>query len=376
MNGTGHRRRILYLIDYAINNGGAERFALGLATHMPADRFEVWLCSTRASAPEFVAAMNEAGVHHVNLGRNARLELHRFGGLARLLSEHQFDIVHSHMFGSNFWGTLFGRAYRVPVLVAHEHNWSFSGEHGRVLVERHLIARLATRFVAVSEAQAELMVSVERIPRERIVVMPTAYIPSPGAPDTDIRAELNLPPDAPLIGTAAILRVEKALEVLLEAHVHVLETVPDAHLVIAGSGDCRDELEQHAAALGLDERVHFLGMRTDVDAILRAFDVGAMSSDWEGMPLFIFECMAARTPLVATAVGGIKEAVEDGRTGLLVPPRDPRALGEALVALLQDPERRRQLADAAAQRLDAFHIDAVTERFVGLYDGLLAERDR
>jgi glycosyltransferase involved in cell wall biosynthesis len=376
MNRSGQRRRILYLIDYAINNGGAERFALGLATHLPADRFEVWLCSTRSSAPEFVETMHEAGVHHVNLGRNARLEVHLFGGLARLLREHRFDVLHSHMFGSNVWGTLFGRAYRVPVLVAHEHNWSYSGERGRVLVDRHLIGRLATRFVAVSEAQAELMVSVERIRRERIVVLPTAYIPSPGAPDTDIRAELGLPPEAPLIGTAAILRVEKALEVLLEAHVHVLDRVPAAHLVIAGSGDCRDQLERHAAELGIADRVHILGMRTDVDAIIRACDVGAMSSDWEGMPLFIFECMAARTPLVATAVGGIKEAVENGRTGLLVPPREPAALGAALVSLLTDPELRSQLAEAAAQRLDAFRIEVVTDRFAELYERLLAEGGR
>jgi glycosyltransferase involved in cell wall biosynthesis len=376
MEHSGQRHRILYLIDYAINNGGAERFALGLATHLPRDRFEVWLCSTRASDQEFVTMMNDAGVHHVNLGRTSGLELRRFGGLARLLREHRFDILHSHMFGSNVWGTVFGQAYRVPVLIAHEHNWSYSGEPGRVLVDRHLIGRFATRIVAVSHAQSELMVRVEKVSRDRIVVMPTAYIPSPGSPDTDIRTELGLPPGAPVIGTAAILRVEKALEVLLEAHVHVLERVPGAHLVIAGSGDCRDQLERLAAELGISEFVHFLGMRTDVDAILRSFDVGAMSSDWEGMPLFIFECMAARTPLVATAVGGLKEAVVDGRTGLLVPPRNPPALAAALVALLTDPDRRRQLADAAAEGLDAFTIGNVADRFVGLYERLLADHNR
>jgi glycosyltransferase involved in cell wall biosynthesis len=368
------RPRILYLIDKAVDSGGAERFAIGLATHLPTERFEVWVCSTRTVEPSVQAAFDAAGVRQLHLGRTGKLGLHHFAPLARLMHAQRFDILHSHMLGSNIWGSLFGRAYRVPVIIAHEHNWSFSGERVRVWIDRYLIGRFATRFVAVSNAQRALMTSVEGIPAHRIVVLPTAYIPSNQSSDTDIRSELGLPSDTPIVGTAAILRTEKALEVLIEAHVEVRRRVPDAHLVIAGEGGREEALRARALELGVADRVHLIGRRFDVDALLRSFDVGAMSSDWEGMPLFVFECMAAGTPLVATDVGGLPEVVEDGRTGRLVPPRDPQALADAIAALLADPAQRAELAGAAASRLPEFRIDTVSARFADLYEQLLHER--
>jgi glycosyltransferase involved in cell wall biosynthesis len=366
------RRRILYLIDRAVDSGGAERFAVGLATHLPRERFDVWMCSTRLTEPSVGAAFDAAGVRHIDLGREARLELHRFRGLAQLMRREHFEIVHSHSFGSNLWGTLFGRTYGVPVIIAHEHNWSYSGEHARVWVDRNLIGRLATRFIAVSEAQRDLMVSVEKIPPEKIVVLPTGYIPSRLSPATDLRSELGLHLDTPVVGTAAIMRAEKALDVLIQAHAEVTRRMPDAHLVIAGVGECEDELRRCASELAIADRVHFLGRRLDVDALLASFDVGALSSDWEGMPLFVFECMAAGIPLVATSVGGVPEVVKHGETGLLVGPRDPAALADAILSLLSDPNRREQLADAAAQRLGEFTIGAIAERFADLYEQLLS----
>jgi glycosyltransferase involved in cell wall biosynthesis len=367
------RLRILYLIDKAVDSGGAERFAVGLATHLPAERFEVSLCSTRTAEPSVQAVLAAAGVRQLHLGRTRKLGVHYFVPLNRLMREQRFDVLHSHMLGSNIWGSLFGRAYRVPVIIAHEHNWSFSGERARVWVDRYLIGRAATRFVAVSNAQRALMTSVEGIPADRIVVMPTAYIPSTQSSDTDIRSELGLPSDAPIVGTAAILRTEKALEVLIEAHVEIRRRVPDAHLVIAGEGGREEALRARAQELGIAEQVHFIGRRFDVDALLRSFDVGAMSSDWEGMPLFVFECMAAGTPLVATNVGGLPEVVQDGRTGRLVPPRDAQALAEAIADLLVSPAQRGELAGAAMSRLPEFTIDAVSARFAELYERLLAE---
>lgn len=368
------RRRILYLIDKAVDSGGAERFAVGLATELPSDRFDVWMCSTREAEPGVVAALDAAGVKQLHLARTAKADVHRFAPLARLMRRQRFEILHSHMFGSNVWGTAFGTAYRVPVIIAHEHNWSFAGERARVWMDRNVIGRLATRFVAVSGAQQRAMVSVEGIPQERIVILPTAYIPSVESSETDIRAELGLPSETPIVGTAAILRTEKALEVLIEAHVGVIRHVPDTHLVIAGDGGCEAQLRARAQELGLSDRVHFLGRRFDIDGLLRSFDVGAMSSDWEGMPLFVFECMAAGTPLVATEVGGLPEVVDDGHTGLLVPRRDPNALAVAIAGLLADPGRRAQLATAAAARLEQFTMEAVARRFADLYEQLLAER--
>lgn len=369
----GHRMRlrILYLIDFATATGGAERFAIGLSTHLPRDRFEPWLCSTRGADDTSTKALAEAGVPYVNLGRGTKLNVHRFLGLATLIRRQRFDVLHTHKFGSNVWGTLIGTACRVPVIVAQEHSWSYEGEPLRAWLDGRVIGRLATRFVAVSSADARRMQSRERVPAGKIVVVPTGYVPSTQKPETDLRAELGLAPHTPLIATAARCSPEKRLDVLLEAHVRVLASIPEAHLVIAGDGKSRPDLERRATELGLDGKVHFLGRRQDVDSILRAADVAALSSDREGSPLIMFECMASDTPLVATDVGGLPDVVENCRTGLLVPRRDPAALADGLVALLADPGRRAEMAGAARDRLAQFTIEATAARFAGLYDELV-----
>jgi glycosyltransferase involved in cell wall biosynthesis len=256
-------------------------------------------------------------------------------------------------------------------VIAHEHTWSYQGAPLRVFLDGRVIGRLADRFIAVSPADAERMVAVEHVPAEKVMVIPTAYIPRAERPTVDLRQELGLPPDAPVIATAALLRPQKAIEVLLEAHAEVLGHMPDAQLVIAGDGPQRQFLEERARSLQLDGHVHFLGLRDDVDAIIAAADVAALSSDYEGMPLFLLECMANRTPLVATAVGGIPSVIDDGSSGILVPPRDPSALAAGLCDLLRDPERRRRMAEAAADRVAPFRIEAVTQQFVDLYEALL-----
>ncbi len=367
------RLRVLFMIDHAGVLGGAERFVVGLAQHMPRDRIDPWVCSTRQGDEQAIRELADAGIPHLNLGRTGRWQLQRLGGLLGLLGREHFDVVHAHKFGSNVWGTLLGRLYRVPVVLAHEHTWSYSGNPVRMWFDRWLIGRLATRFIAVSEADRKRMVELEHVPAERTLVMPTAYIPhSDGTGAGSIRSELGIAPEAPLIGAAVGLRVQKAVDVMVDAHARVMQRFPDAHLLVAGAGECLPDLERQVDRLGIADAVHFLGWRRDVDSILREVDVGTMSSDWEGQPLFVFECMAAGTPLVATAVGGLPDVVEDGVTGLLVPPQDPDALAAALAAVLADRSLAERLAAAAAERLHEFEIDAVAKHFADLYEELVS----
>ncbi|MGI8557167.1 MAG: glycosyltransferase family 4 protein [Solirubrobacteraceae bacterium] len=367
------RLRVLYLIDNISQSGGAERAAAALAMSLPHDRFEVWMCSTRWADPTAVAALTESGVRHVHIGRRSKWDVHRLAALVSLVRRQRFDVLHAHLFGSNLWGTLIGRLCGVPVLIAHEHTWSYEGNPLRKWLDGRVIGRLATRFVAVSSLDAERMVTIEHVPPEKVVMIPNAHVPRPGPVDGDLRQDLHIDNDTPLISVVSVLRPQKALSVLLDAYSRVLESLPNAHLIIAGDGPCRGELEQQTRELGLTDKVHFLGRRTDVDAILSAADVAAMSSDYEGTPLVTYECMANRTPLVATAVGGLPDVIQDGRTGLLVPPRDPSALATALICLLTDPVKRERIAAAAAECLPEFTIEAATQRFATLYETLAAE---
>ncbi|HTA15994.1 MAG TPA: glycosyltransferase [Solirubrobacteraceae bacterium] len=376
MTKPSRRLRVLMLLDNPTDQGGAERFALGLAAQLPRDRIEPWVCATRAATPEAVEQLEAAAVPLVVLGRRRRADAHRLAGLVSLLRRERFDVIHAHMFGSNAWGAVLGRLCRLPVVIAHEHNWSFAGSPARRLVDRHVIARLATRFVTVSDAARHRMIELERIDPGKIVVLPTAYVPHrvAGAGAGDLRAELGLGPRARIVVVAASLRPEKALEVLVAAHDRLARDCADVHLVIAGEGRCRPALERQIAGLGHGSSVHLLGARHDVGALLGAADVGALSSDWEGMPLFLLECMTVGVPVTATSVGGIPELVEHDRTGLLVPPRDPAALAGAISALLEDPARSRRLAAAAATRVQDLTIEAVALRFAEFYECLVAAK--
>jgi len=367
------RLRVLFLITRVGDTGGAERAAWALAMYLPRDRFEVWMCSTRGADPVAVAALAESGVRHVHIGRRSKWDVHRLAALVALVRRERFDVLHAHMFGSNLWGTLIGRACGVPVLIAHEHSWSYEGNRLRKWLDGRVIGRLTTRFIAVSSRDAERMVSIEHVPPEKVVMIPNAYVPRPGSVVGDLRQELGIGNESPLVAVVSLLRPEKALSVLLDAYRRVLKAVPDAHLIIAGDGPCRDGLEQQTRELGMTDKVHFLGRRRDVDAILSAADVAAMSSDSEGTPLVAYECMANRTPLVATAVGGLPDVIEDGRTGLLVARRDPSALATALIDLLEDPARRERIAAAAAERLDEFTLEAAVRRYALLYVTLVTE---
>jgi glycosyltransferase involved in cell wall biosynthesis len=372
--GAPCRPRVLMLVDSLYDGtGGAERFAVGLACALPRERFEVSFCATRTAEGYLVRDLEAAGVRQFALGRSGRRDVAAFRRLARFLRHERIDVLHCHKFGSNVWGTLIGRACRVPVVLAHEHTWSYEGQPLRRLLDGQVIGRLATRFVAVSNADRERMIAVEGVKPAKAIVIPTGYIPRAQAVDGDLRAELGIPAGVPVVGTVAQLRPQKALDVMIDAVARARREVPDLRLVIVGDGPSRAELEG-LAARGLGDAATFLGTRTDVPAILAGIDVAAMSSDFEGLPLFAFECMAAGTPLVATRVGGLPDLIEDGRNGLLVPPQDPDSLARALVALATDPSRRAALAAAAGARAAEFTIDAIAARFADLYDALLADR--
>jgi glycosyltransferase involved in cell wall biosynthesis len=369
------RLRLLVLVDEVGDDvGGAERFAVGVAAALPRERFDVSLCATHSVGGQLAADLDRAGVRHFALGRSGRFDLFAFRRLTRFLRRERIQVLHSHKFGSNVWGALFGRLCRVPVIVAHEHTWSYEGHPMRKLIDGRFIGRLASAFVSVSEADRSRMVELEGVPARKAVTIPTAFVPRPNGGGGDLRGELGIPAGAEVVGTVAQLRPQKALEVLIEAFAGVLDARPGAHLVIVGNGPCLEELRTAAGAAGLGGRAHFPGLRNDLGAVLAGFDVAAMSSDFEGLPLFVFECMAHRTPLVATAVGGIPDVVRDGETGLLVSPRDPAALRAALVRLLEQPDLARTLASAASDQLPEYTMERAGERFAELYERLAAGR--
>jgi glycosyltransferase involved in cell wall biosynthesis len=218
------------------------------------------------------------------------------------------------------------------------------------------------RVIVASRAIAAV---VERggVPPERLRLVYEGVpdrTPAPGG--REALAALGVPADAPVIGNVAALTGHKDHATLLEAMALLRPRAPGAHLVIAGEGERRPALEALVRAHSLEDRVVFVGFRHDLDRLLPAFSVFCLSSHLEGLGTSLLDAMAFGRPVVATAAGGIPEAVEDGLTGRVVPSRDPAALAAALVEVLSDETRRQAMGEAGRRRfLERFTAERMVE---------------
>jgi glycosyltransferase involved in cell wall biosynthesis len=362
-------------------SGGGETLARLVAMHLDPSRFEAMLCVTRwEPLPEnerALAELREAGVSFLGLERGSRFQIGPWRRLVARAREWGADVLHAHKFGSNVWGALLAPRIPVRVFVAHEHTWSYVGQPHRRFLDRNLIARRADAFVAVSREDQRRMIEIERVPAAKTRFIANG-IPDLAPPDSgrDVRGELGLAPGAPVVGVVAIPRPQKALDVLVRAAARLREAVPELAVLVVGGTEGPATAEEErlrglVGELGLGETVRFLGGRSDVPELLRAFDVAALSSDFEGSPLSVMEYMAASRPVVATRVGGVPDLVEEGVTGLLVEPQEPEALAAALLELLRDPDRAARMGVAGRERQQReFSIEATARRIGDLYDEL------
>ena len=381
---TDGRLGVVTLVERLVH-GGAERLAAEIATRLDPQRFESTLCVTRWSdrahaasgdLPEQLRAGAEAaGVRFLGLQRRGTWDLPAWSPLVRLLRGGGVQIVHGHMFGSNVWAVALGRAARIPVIVAHEHSWAFTGGRLRGIVDRRLIAAGSDAVIACSQEDRRRMIEHQRIAPAAVRFVPNGIDGRPPTPGRDVRAELGIASTAPVVGSVGALRVEKRFDVLLRAAAVLVTRCPGLRVVVVGEGPERPRLEALAAELGLGDILLLLGARDDVPDILAALDVAVCASDFEGSPLSVMEYMEAGLPVVATAVGGLPQMIHEGVHGVLVPRRDPAALADAVEELLADPERRRELGAAGRARRGAeYDLGDMVARIEQLYEQLYAAR--
>jgi glycosyltransferase involved in cell wall biosynthesis len=301
----------------------------------------------------------------------------RVPALARLLRRERPAVFHAHMSSpvACKWALAGAVLARVPAVLGTVQVGEYEPPDRAARWQLRALARGVGRYLAVSRAIADELVERLGWPAAKIEA-------SYNAVDVD-RAAVAAPPGLrerlggsatrPLVLTPARLDAQKGHRVLLEAAAEV----PDACFLLAGEGPEREGLEAEARRLGLDDRVRFLGRREDVPQLLAAADVFALPSLYEGSSLAVLEAMAAGTPVVSSAIGGTDELVEDGRSGLLVPPGDSAALAAALRRLLADRELAEAMAARARERVDSgLRREQMAQRVTGVYDELLAETRR
>ena len=303
--------------------------------------------------------------------------------LLRLMRRGRYDIVHTHSSKAGVLGRVAACLAGVPVVVHTVHGWAFTPGQPRVVFRFYVgLERLCARWcralivVAESDRQEGLSLGIGS-PGQYVLIRSgieiATYRDVPVQPAA-ARREAGVPAEAFVVGSVGRLSAQKAPLDLLAAFADVARQQGDAHLVLVGDGPLRGEVEAAVARAGLQDRVHLLGLRRDVPVLLRAFDVLALASRWEGLPRVFPQAMAAGLPIVATRVDGAADAVVPGETGWLADMGDAEGMARHLLALAEDPVLARRMGRAGQARVEEFSAARMVGRLAELY-GSLARTD-
>jgi glycosyltransferase involved in cell wall biosynthesis len=288
--------------------------------------------------------------------------------LAKWLQRSPVDVLHTHNPSPHAAGALARLRTQIPVLVHTKHGRNYPGEWRRVLVNRG-VSWLTDCVVAVSHDAASVSREIERIPERKLRVIHngidlTRFAPVKGVPNPR-RA----------IHVARIADPPKDHTTLLRAVRRVADVVPDFHLEIVGDGPQRGAVEQLCDELRLRDNVTLMGFRSDVAERIGQCGLAMLSSLTEGLSITLLEAMAMGLPVVATDVGGNREVVAQGKTGILVPAEQPEAMAEAMLTLIRSPEQAAAMGAAGRERMeDGFNLSKVAEEYSELYLELLGKR--
>ena len=327
-------------------------------------------------------SLRSEGVRVDVLGRHAGLDVGLPLALRRIVTEFRADVVCAHQYTPYSYAAMAVPLVRPrPGLVFIEHGRHYPDVRRpkRIVANRTVFLQYTDRVVAVCGYIKRLLVENEGIPASRIDVIyngvdPTRFDETTLTPDSraKVRADLGLTEDHRVVTCVARIHPVKDHPTLVRGFARAAEAMPEARLLVVGGGDSAS-LQKLATELGAREKVIFTGVRRDIPAIYNASDLFSMSSLSEGTSVTLLESMLLRRASVVTDVGGNPEIVERERTGLLVPRGDHAALGDAMVTLLRDPERRRAMGERGRARvLERFTQDRMHQSWLGLFEDVAA----
>jgi glycosyltransferase involved in cell wall biosynthesis len=348
--------------------GGCTYHAIILTAHQDRQIFDCMLVrgtegKTEGSMLEFAHRKGISSVHHIpELGREISLknDIIAFWKLLRLIRREKPDIVDTHQSKAGALGRLAALLAGTKVIIHTFHGHVFYDFFGKaktnlfVLIER-LLTRCSSLLVAVSDTVRKELLAFKICSPEKVVTVPPGleldkYLSIDGF-HGKLRKELGLNEREILVANVSRLVPGKGHGYLFQSIKLLADSAPEAHFVIAGDGELRGELGESVRRMSLDDRVHFLGFRNDMENIYADSDIIVFPSLAEGLPLAIVEALASERPVVTTDVGGISELVGDGECGFVVPPKDPKALAQALLKLIRDENLRRTFGENARRKV-------------------------
>jgi glycosyltransferase involved in cell wall biosynthesis len=326
--------------------GGAETLLVNLMRRMDASLIAPEIICLKEPGPLGEQIADEFLVHSRLIG--GKWDVAVLWRLASLMIRRKFDVVITVGAGDKmFWGRLAAAVAGVPVIASALHSTGWPDGVGRM---NRWLTPITDAFIGVADSHGEFLRDFEKFPAEKVHVIRNGVDCDRFRPQSEarlnLRSELGLANDTPLIGIVAALRSEKNHLMLVRAAARLRDWHPMAHWIIVGDGPERGEIESLAQELGVADRIHLLGTRYDTPEILAALDVFTLCSLNEASPVSILEALACGVPVVATDVGSVSETVIAGRTGLLIESQDTAAMADCIDQLLCDPSLRNRMGIA------------------------------
>lgn len=328
--------RVLQLVD-DLKVGGLEQIIYDIATKLDQNKYRVsvW-CFGRGGEIADRLKENRVDVKFINI--DSYYNILNILKLAILVKKYEPDIIHSHTYFSNTIGRIAGIISRVPVMISHVHNVYSNYSKRNLLIER-LLSNYTDKVICCSEAVRNFVLKYEKINMHKTVIIYNGVNHREIQRSQDIsylREFLGIYKNVITIICVASLTEKKGHEYLLKAILEIEKEFQKLKFIIVGDGPLKKRLKNLAEELNIQDLVIFTGIRNDIPNLLKIADIFVLPSLTEGLPLAAIEAMSVGLPVVATAVGGVPEIIKDGITGYLVPPKNPKALGNTILNLIKD----------------------------------------
>lgn len=336
------------------------------------NQFDISLISLRGSdkGADFV---REKGVKVRLLGRS-KFDPRTISDLVRICREEHIELMHLHGYGAANFGRIAAKIAGCPVIL-HEHVVDPYIPGYQKLLDR-VMCRLNDYAIAVSADVLDFMIDERAVDKHRIEIVHNGaplseFRPVDPSTTNELKRTYSIDQDQLVVGTVCRLDEQKGVTYFLDAAAEVHKQMPDVRFVVVGDGPLMDELKAQTVRQGTAESVIFTGYTANVRELQSLFDIYAISSLWEGGPLTVFEAMAMALPIVATPVGRLKEVIDEGVTGNIVPIRDGTAMANALLGLLKEPELARKMGKSGEQRSRQYDIQFAVDKMQGIYKQIL-----
>lgn len=372
---------ILYLIT-KLELGGAQKQLLSIIGGLDKEKFRVFLFTAKKGP-----MLSDAGsIDGLILKRSKWLErpinpfkdILAFFEIYALIKKNNIRIVHTHSSKAGILGRLSARLAKVKFICHTVHGWSFNDFQPFFLRKLFiLLERLSARFtdrlivVSYSDRQKGLANHIGGPDKFQLIRYGIDYSEF-SLRDKNIRKELGLDVKDLTVGMVSCFKPQKAPQDFIRLASLINQSMPGVKFILAGDGALRRRIQAAINKFNLRGKVILTGWRRDINRILSAIDVLALTSLWEGLPITVLEAMVSSIPVIATNTGGIEEVILDGKTGFLVLPQDMRGMAEKLTLLLKDADLRRQIARNAQNNLNGdFALVNMVNNYQDLYRSLL-----